>query len=115
MRNLIIQLLRFAEKYENQLLFLLPLAAFAFVFRDIIFNGGIFSYFDVATNYLPYYFSEWKSTGVIDQSILAGFPPLVTISAGWFDPVRAFAFHFFDAVDTYRLLDLSYIAIAYAA
>jgi len=104
---------RCGRRYYAALLFALPIATLAFIFREIIFEGKIFLFNDVLTNYIPYFFSESKSSILITQSILAGFPILVTISAAWFDPIRQLFFHFFDAVDTYRILVLSYLLLAY--
>ncbi len=104
---------QFTRRYYGAFLFALPILTLAFIFRDFFFGENIFSFKDVLTNFLPYFFSESKSSTLINQSILAGFPLLVTISAGWFDPVRQFFFHFFDAVDTYRVLVLSYLLLAY--
>lgn len=104
---------RFANKYYGAFLFVLPIVTLAFIFREVVFEGKIFLFADVLTNYLPYFFSESKSSALINQSILAGFPTLVTVSASWFDPIRQLFFHFFDAVDTYRVLVLSYLLVAY--
>lgn len=104
---------QFARTYYGAFLFVLPIVTFAFIFRDVVFEGKIFLFNDVLTNYIPYFFSESKSSALINQSILAGFPILVTVSASWFDPVRQLFFHFFDAVDTYRIMVLSYLLIAY--
>src|SRR3989344_5403159 len=91
------------------ILFALPIATLAFIFREVIFEGKIFLFNDVLLNYIPYFFSESKSSTLIHQSLLAGFPVFVTVSASWFDPVRQFLFHFFDAIDTYRIMVLSYL------
>lgn len=104
---------QFARTYYGAVLFMLPIATLAFIFREVVFEGKIFLFNDVLTNYIPYFFSESKSSALINQSLLAGFPTLVTVSASWFDPVRQFFFRFFDAVDTYRIMVLSYLLIAY--
>ena len=104
---------QFPRTCYGAFVFVLPIVTLAFIFREVIFEGKIFLFADVLTNYLPYFFSESKSAALINQSILAGFPTLVTVSASWFDPVRQFLFHFLDAVDTYRVLVLSYLLIAY--
>lgn len=104
---------QFIRTQHGVFLFALPIVTLAFIFREIVFGGNIFSHTDVLTNFVPYFFSESKSSVLINQSILAGFPQFVTISAAWFDPIRQFFFHFFDAVDTYRIMVLSYLLIAY--
>ncbi|MEK7500349.1 MAG: hypothetical protein AAB649_07165, partial [Patescibacteria group bacterium] len=104
---------QFARRYYGAFLFALPIAAFVFIFREVIFQGKIFLFYDVLTNFVPYFFSESKSPALINQFLLAGFPMLVTIAASWFDPVRQLLFHFFDAVDTYRIMVLSYLLLAY--
>lgn len=104
----------FVRKYYRMFLFLLPIATLAFIFREVVFAGGVFSHTDAIANYIPYFFNESKGSALINQSILAGFPQLVSVSAAWFDPIRQLLFHFFDAIDTYRVLVLTYLLMAYA-
>ena len=104
---------RCGRRYYAAFLFALPIATFVFIFREAVFDGRIFLFVDVLTNYLPYFFSESKSSTLIQQSMFAGFPTLVSIGAAWFDPVRQLFFYFFDAVDAYRIMVLLYFLIAY--
>jgi len=109
------KLVHFIHTHAPRVLWVVPLIGLTFIFREVVFGHAIFSYYDVLTNYLPYYTYQDAGGALINTSLLAGFPTAVTISAAWFDPMRQLFALLFDALNTYVLLTLLYLAIAYIA
>lgn len=101
------------NKYFNFLFFLLPIICIFFVFREVIFSSKIFSHLDVLTNYIPYYNALYKAPDLIQQGISSGFPIYLSVSTTWFNPINKLLFHFFDAFDAFRFLDITYLIGAY--
>jgi hypothetical protein len=93
--------------------FLVPLLCLFFIFREVIFQSKIFSHLDVLITFVPYYDFLSHGAGLITPSILSGFPVYVSTNSSWFNPVNKIFFSFFDAVDTFRILDVSYLVLAY--
>ncbi|MEQ1561368.1 MAG: hypothetical protein ABL899_01440, partial [Nitrospira sp.] len=93
---------------------LIPITAILFIFREVVFQSKIFSHLDVLITFIPYYDFLSHGTGLITPSILSGFPVFVSTNSGWFNPINKLFFHFLDSVDTFRLLDVSYLILAYS-
>ncbi len=100
------------EKVVNFLLFAFPLLALVYIYRGVIFFGGIFANQDVIYNYIPYYFSILKGH-LIEPSILGGFPVYTTMQATWFSPVTRIALDFLEPVNAYILVNLVYVTLTY--
>ncbi len=101
------------EKIVNPLVFLVPILAILFIFRDVVFGGKIFSHLDVLITFVPYYTFLSQGTSLVSGSILSGFPIYVSTNSSWFNPLNKLLFHFLDSVDTFRFLDVSYLILAY--
>lgn len=97
----------------NLLYFMIPILGVLFVFREVVFQGKIFSHLDVLITFVPYY--DFLSNGVslVSQNILSGFPVYVSTNSGWFNPFNKLIFNFLDPVDTFRFLNITYILLAY--
>lgn len=102
-----------SNNFLYPLIFFVPVLGIFFVFREVIFEGKIFSHLDVIINFVPYYDFLSRGVGLISSSILSGFPVYVSTNSGWFNPANQTIFNFLDAVDTFRLLNISYIILAY--
>ncbi len=95
------------------LIFFLPLAALAFVFREVLFFGRFFFNNDVLLANLPFLLYHGEGGPLIVQHMLSGFPLVVTVNASWLYPVNTFLFSHMRPTDAYLLMDIGAIVLSY--
>jgi hypothetical protein len=93
-------------------LFLLPIAAILFIFRNVIFFGGIYANQDVIYNYIPYYLSLIKGA-FVEYAVLGGFPVYMTMQATWFSPFTKFLLWAFEPVNAYIVANITFVLLSY--
>lgn len=92
---------------------LLPIGLLLVIFYPSWAAGKLFLNGDILFNYLSY-FQYYASRGpVVAQSILSGFPVMVSVVGMWFYPVTDWSLKIFDAFDAYRYLNLVNLILAY--
>lgn len=101
------------KKLINFLIFLVPILGILFIFREVIFQSKIFSHLDVLITFVPYYDFLSNRASLLSQNILSGFPVYVSTNSGWFNPINKLFFHFLDAVDTFKFLNVTYLILSY--
>lgn len=103
----------FTQERLKRIALVAPFLTLTFLFREVLFGGRMF--YDGDTARVLYHYLDYlsKGSGLINNYILSGFPPPVSIVAGWFYPVYKIMFVFFDSFDTYRFLIIINILLAY--
>ncbi|MEK7091893.1 MAG: hypothetical protein AAB900_02800, partial [Patescibacteria group bacterium] len=92
---------------------LLPIGLLLVIFYPSWAGGKLFLNGDILFNYLSY-FQYYASRGpVVAQSILSGFPVMVSVVGLWFYPITDWSLKIFDTFDAYRYLNLVNLILTY--
>lgn len=101
------------RRYQETIVFLLPVVIVLWIFRGILFQNAIFNNGDILFNF--YNYLRYYSGGgpVIAQSILSGFPVMSSVAGVWFYPINDVFVHLFGVFRAYGLMDVCNLLLTY--
>ncbi len=104
---------RALNRWHALVIFLLPIAAVLFIFRDILFRDRIFFNGDAYLFFYQSFKLFARSSVLVNPWLLSGFPSYTAADASWFYPVYAPLLKVLGVFQTYHLLTLVNVILAY--